>query len=85
MFVDKEEFAHDVVVVVACTRKAAEEAERAYLRVTRILGLTVSLPKANFMVVGCGVTDDDRLPLPLEDGGNSGMCESVSLLGLLNS
>ena len=32
MFVDKGEFA-DVVVLVASTRKAAEAAERAYVRV----------------------------------------------------
>ena len=42
---------------------------RAYVGVIRALGLTVSLPKTKFMVVGCGMTDEDRLPLPLDDGG----------------
>ena len=66
--VDKGEFA-DGVVLVASTREAAQAVGRAYVGVTRALGLTVSLPKTKFMVVGCGVTDEDRLPLPLDDGG----------------
>ena len=74
VMVTKGEFADDVVLV-ASTREAAEAVGRAYVAVTGALGLTVSFPKTKFMVVGCGVTEEDRLPLPLED---SGMVECVS-------
>ena len=48
---DKGEFADDVVLV-ASTREAAQAVGRAYIEVTRALGLTVShLPKTKFMVV----------------------------------
>ena len=82
--VDKGEFADDVVLV-ASARKAAEVAGRAYVRVARMLGLTVSLPKTNykFMVVECGVTNDDRLPLPLEDGGTVQCVNQFPYLGSL--
>ena len=55
---DKREFA-DGVVLVASTREAAEAVGRAYVEVTTVLGLSVSLPKTKFMVVGCGMTDED--------------------------
>lgn len=35
----------------------------------KALGLTVNLSKTKFMVVGHGVTKEDKLPLPLEDDG----------------
>ena len=47
----KGEYADDVVLV-ASSRAAAEAAGRAYVDVTRAFGLTVSLPKTKFMVVG---------------------------------
>ena len=80
--VDKGEF-HDDVALVASTRKAAEAAGSAYVRVTRMLGLTVSLAKTKFMVAGCGVTDEDRLPLPLEDGGTGEGLSQFPYLGSL--
>ena len=64
----KGEYADDVVLV-ASSRTAAEATGRAYVDVTRAFGLTVSLPKTKFMVVGHGVTDEDKLPLALEDEG----------------
>lgn len=39
------------------------------MHVTKALGLTVNLSKTKFMVVGHGVTEEDKLPLPLEDDG----------------
>ncbi len=53
------------------------------MSMTRELGLTVSLPKTKFMVVGLGVTDEDRLPLPLDVSGTR-MGERVPLSRLLN-
>ena len=82
MKVDKAEFADDVVLV-ASTNEAAEVVGRAYVRVTRMMGLTVSLPKTKFMVVGCGVTDYDRLPLALEDGGTVECVSQFPYLGSL--
>ena len=64
----KGEFADDVVLV-ASSREAAEAAGRAYMDVTKAFGLTVNLSKTKFMVVGHGVTEEDKLPLPLEDDG----------------
>ena len=43
----------------------------------------VSLPKTKFMVVGCGVTDEDRLPLLLEDGGTVECVSQFPYLGSL--
>ena len=62
----KREFADDVVLV-ASSREVAKAAGRAYVDVTKVLGLTVNLFKTKFMVVGHGVTEEDKLPLPLED------------------
>ena len=45
----------------------------------------VSLPKTKFMVVGCGVTDDNRLPLPWKMVVQWNVSESVPLFGLLDS
>ena len=81
MSVDKQEFANDVVLVVSI-RKAAVSAGRAYVRVARMLGLKVRLCKTKFMVVWYGLTDDDRMPLHLEDGGT---VESVSQFPYLGS
>lgn len=45
------------------TRQAAEAAIRIYMDVTQGFGLTVSLQKTKFMVVGHGVAEDEKLPL----------------------
>ena len=82
MSVDKGEFT-DYVVLVASTRKAAEAGGRAYVRVARMLGLTVDLPKIKFIVVGFGVTDDNRLLMPLEDGGTVKCVSQFPYLGSL--
>ena len=80
---DKGEFVDDVVLV-ASTREAAQAVlGRAYIGITRALGLTVSLNKTKFMVVGCGVTDEDRLPLPLDDGGTVEYVSQFPYLGSL--
>ena len=50
-------------------REVAEAASRAYVDATKVLGLTVNLSKTKFMVVGHGVTEEDKLPLPLEEDG----------------
>ena len=63
----KGEFADDVVLM-ASTREAAEAATRAYIEVTKAFGLTVSLQKTKFMVVGRGVLEEEKLPLALDDG-----------------
>ena len=52
----KGEFAADVVLV-ASSREVVEAAGRAYVAVTKALGLTVNLSKIKFMVVGHGVTE----------------------------
>ena len=49
--VRKEEFVDDVVLL-ALTQEAAETATRIYTDVARSFGLTVSLQKTKFMVVG---------------------------------
>ena len=71
------------MVLVASTREAPEAVGRAYVGVTRMLGLTVSLPKTKFMVVGCGVTDEDRRPLPLKDDGTVECVGQFPYLGSL--
>ena len=81
---DKREFDNYVVLVVS-TSEVAEAAGRLYVRVSRMLGLTVNLPKTKFMVIACGVTDNDTLLMQVERWWQSGMRESVSLLGLLNN
>ena len=49
-------------------RQAASAAIRAYADVVKTFGLTVSVPKTKFMVVGSGVSEEEKLPLALDDG-----------------
>ena len=67
MLVPKGEFPDDVVLLVS-SRQAAEAAIRSYVDVTNAFGLTVSLQKTKFMVVGHGVEEEDKLPLAVGDG-----------------
>ena len=67
VLVSKGEFADDVVLL-ASTRQAAEAAIRTYMEVTQSFGLTVSIQKTKFMVVGHGVAEEDKLPLAVDDG-----------------
>ena len=64
VLVSKGEFADDVELL-ASTRKATEVAIRTYMEVTQSFGLTVSIQKTKFMVVGHGV---EKLPLAVDDG-----------------
>ena len=65
--VDQGEFA-DNVVLLAYMRLAASAAIRAYVDVVKAFGLTVSVPNTKFMVVGSGVSEEEKLPLALDDG-----------------
>ena len=60
------EFANDDVLV-ALSREVVKAAGRAYVDVTKALGLTVNLSKTKFMVVRHGVTMEDKLPLLLKN------------------
>ena len=67
VLVHKGEFADDMVLW-ASSRQAAEVAIRMFEDVSLQFGLTVSLQKTKFMVVGHGVTEEDMQPLALDDG-----------------
>ena len=71
----------DDVVLVASSSDVALAAGRPYVDVTKALGLTVNLSKTKFMVVGHGVTEEDKLPLPLEDDGAVEWVSEFSYLG----
>jgi hypothetical protein len=80
--VNKGEFA-DYVVLVASSREAAEAAGRAYIDVTRAFELTVSLSKTKFMVVGHGVTEEDKELAAAAGGwkcGSVGQCVPIHWL-----
>ena len=62
------EFADDVVLV-ASSREAGEPAGRACVDVTKVLRMPVNRSKTKVIVVGHGVTEQDKLPLPLEGDG----------------
>lgn len=61
------EFADDVALL-ATTRAAAEEAIRTYASVASNFGMTVSIQKTKFMVVGSGIGDEDLKPIAIEGG-----------------
>ena len=84
LLVHKGEFADDVVLL-ASTRHGAETAIRAYSDVARAFGLTVSLQKTKFMVVGHGVSDEDQLPLSLGGADAIQRVNSFPYLGSLVS
>ena len=62
----KGEFADDVVLL-ACSRQGAVAATQAYVDVVSSLGLTVSFSKTKFLVTGCDLTEEDRMPLVIDD------------------
>ena len=62
-----KEYADDVVLLTHM-RQAASAAIRAYADVVKAFGLTASVPKTKFMVVGSGVSEEEKLPLALDDG-----------------
>ena len=61
------QFADDSALF-ATTRTAAALALDMFIDVSSAFGLTVNLDKTKFMAVGYGITDDDRLPLPVKNG-----------------
>ena len=63
----KGEFADDVVLM-ARSRDAAAAALRAYVDVARDFGMTVSVPKTKFTVVGCAVTEEEKAPIAVDNG-----------------
>ena len=67
LYLHKGEFADDVVLM-ARSKDAAAAALRAYVDVTRAFGMTVSITKTKFMVVGSGVSDEEKLPIAVDDG-----------------
>jgi len=79
----KGEFADDVVLL-ARSRDAACAAIRSYVEVASSLGLTVSFVKTKFVVVGTGVTDEEKRPLVVGDDFIEGV-EQFPYLGSLIS
>ena len=71
----KGEFAYDVVLL-ACSRQGALATTQAYFDVASSLGLTVSFSKTKFLVTGCDVTEDDRMPLVIDDNSIEWVSES---------
>ena len=63
----KGEFDDDVVLM-AHSRDAAAAAPRAYVDVARDFGMTVSVPKTKFTVVGCAVTEEEKAPIAVDNG-----------------
>ena len=63
----KGEFADDVVLMTR-SREAAAAALRAYMEVTRAFGMTVSIPKTKFMVVGSAVSEEEKLAIAVDGG-----------------
>ena len=76
----KVEFANDDVLV-AFSKEVVKAAGRAYVDVTKALGLTVNLSKTMFMVVRHGVTMEDKLPLPLKNNGAVQWVSEFTFLG----
>ena len=50
------------------TREAAERAIGLYQSVAKSFGLTVSINKTKFMVIGSNITHEDKLSIKVEDG-----------------
>ena len=82
MVVHKGELADDVVLL-ASTRHGAEVAAKAYSGVANAFGLSVSVQKTKFVVVGKGVSGEDQLPLSLGDGDVIERVSSFPYLGSL--
>ena len=79
--IHKCEFADDVALL-ATSRAAAETAMKLYSSVASDFGLTVSVPKTKFMVVGYGVEEEELLPMSI-DGGNIECVTEFPYLGSL--
>lgn len=77
----KGEFADDVVLM-ARSREAAAVALQTYVDVARDFGMTVSIQKTKFMVVGSGVTEIERAPIVV-DGGKIEWVSEFPYLGSL--
>ena len=77
------QFADDVALL-ATSREAAEEAIRSYQLTAKAFGLTLSTTKTKFMVVGHGVTEEEKLPITVE-GGMVEHVEHFQYLGSLIS
>ena len=60
------QFADDAVLFTV-TRPGMETAITTFIDVAAEFGLTVSLPKTNFMAVGAGITEADRAPVIIGD------------------
>ena len=56
----------DDVALLATTREAAETAINAYQAVAKSLGLTVSLPKTKYMVVGYNILQEEMQTIKVE-------------------
>ena len=77
----KGEFADDVVLM-AQSREAAAVALRAYVDVARDFGMTVSVSKTKFMVVGSEVLEEEKAPISV-DGGQIEWVSEFPYLGSL--
>ena len=67
---------------MAKSKDAVAAALRAYVDVTRAFGMTVSITKTKFMVVGSGVSDEEKLPITV-DGGQIEWVSEFPYLGSL--
>ena len=72
------------MALLATSREAAEEAIRTYQQTAKAFGLTLSTTKTKFMVVGHGVTEEEKLPITVE-GGMVEHVEHFQYLGSLIS
>ena len=61
------QFADDVVLL-AISREAAEEAIRTYQQTAKVFGLTLTTTKMKFVVVGHGMTEEEKLPITVKGG-----------------
>ena len=66
-YITESQFADDVALLTV-TREAAERAIGLYQSVAKSFGLTVSINKTKFMVIGSNITHEDKLPIKVEDG-----------------
>ena len=66
-YITEGQFADDVALLTV-TREAAERAVGLYQSVAKSFGMTVSINKTKFMVIGSNITHEDKLPIKVEDG-----------------
>jgi len=67
-----------------CT-KGAFTATQVYVDVIISLGLTVSFSKTKFLVTGCDVTEDDRMPLVIDENNIECASEFLTCLEHANN